>query len=851
MLSVALTITIQLFGQLTFTNFQEADRVIGQPDFQSWLANYSDSVAYGPTCCAVSSKGMLAVAEQFGSSVKIWYKIPEINGQPADVEVGNPGFSVINYGPTRQYAESFDGVAWSPDGNKLIATCGSQNRVLIWNSIPRVNGQPADVVLGQPDFTSVAPGTSQTSLDYPCDVMVSPSGKLLVSDYYNNRVLIWNTLPAKNGAPADMVIGQNNFSSNKAGDKAYELNRPRGITMAPDGRLLIACSSSHHIFVYDSIPVSIRESAKVVIGQDDFNLATSGTSDSSMYIPFAVMVTSDSKLAIGEFGNNRVLLYNTLPNISGAHADYVLGQMDFSSGITYTPSGIPNANNFSRVYEISSDLNGRLFVSGRDMHRIMVFGELPADSADLTVKITEPYTRLCESSHVLYKVEVYNAGPDTAYNVVSTTSFPQGYTLENYFTVNGSYNISSGYWSIPYIEPGKGVTLLLEGYVNAGAGGQILTTYANIIGSSAVDKNLLNNGTSSEAKIYSAPVPADPLVSDVTICSGTSALLSASSSDTLLWYAKEYDINPIATGPVYVTDTLTNATTYYIEARNVCASAPRVPVHVDIRPVYYSEITVTVCSGDGYIFPDGMVQNNITSTISHASYFTSVYSCDSVIVTKVLVRPAYNISETVTLCSGESYTFPDGTIQADITSPVTHTSYFNTISGCDSIIVTQINVTTVDASVSQDGLLLKATIAGASYQWIDGDNGNAILPGDTNQEFRAVRSGNYAVIVSENGCSKTSDYYNVFIQGIEENRFDNQILAYPNPAGDKITLGFPVSFDIVQVDIFNFNNQIAGTYSFNGVQKSVELDLGKLHSGIYMIRVNADGNEALLKIIKE
>jgi len=50
------------------------------------------SVSYGPVCSAVSAKGMLAVAEQSGGSVKIWYKIPEKNGQPADVEVWKPEF---------------------------------------------------------------------------------------------------------------------------------------------------------------------------------------------------------------------------------------------------------------------------------------------------------------------------------------------------------------------------------------------------------------------------------------------------------------------------------------------------------------------------------------------------------------------------------------------------------------------------------------------------------------------------------------------------------------------------------------------------------------------------------------
>ena len=901
---VVCIITIKLLGQQVFTDFQEASRVIGQPNFQSWLVNYSDSVAYGPVNSAVSSKGMLAVAEQSGGSVKIWYKIPEKNSQPADVEVGNQSFSQIRNGPSRAYAESFDGVAWSPDGNKLIATCGSQNRVLIWNSIPQTNGQPADVVIGQPNFTSTTPGTSQKTLDYPSSVMVSPSGRLLISDYNNNRVLIWNAIPTINAAPADVVIGQPTFSNKQSGNKADQLYRPRGVAMSPDGRLLIACSSSHHIFIYDSIPVSNRESATVVIGQNDFKLSTSGTSDSTMYLPYGVTVTADGKLAIAEFGNNRVLLYNSLPEMHGAHADNVLGQTDFNSSINFAPSGSPSIKNFSRASGISADLNGRLLVNGRDMHRVMVFGELPSDSADLAVSIASSDSVLCELSNALYKINVFNAGPDTAFNVVSTTALPHGCTLENYYTVNGSYNKSSGYWTISSIAPFETASLILEGSADTSSVGQILTTYANVIGSSAIDKNLSDNGVSINVVVSPTDKPEVPTISDITICSGTHALLSAEGSGTIRWYTGEVEINPIATGPTYYTDPLTEETTFWVETYNICRSNPRIPLHVGINLTYHTERTEYVCSGDGYIFQDGLVQNNIVSTVSHASYLTSVYGCDSTIVTtilvrptyslsetitlcngesytfpdgtvqyniispvahtsnltsvfgcdsmvvtNVLVRPAYSLSETITLCNGESYTFPDGTVQNNITSPFTHTSNLTSVSGCDSIIVTNINVYTVDASVVQDGSSLKAVLIGATYQWIDANND--LLQGETNQDFIATKNGSYAVIVSDKACSATSDFYTVTIQGIGDNQFENQIIVYPNPVSNKVTLDFPSIYNSVQIQIVNLNNQIMNTHSFANVQKVIELDVREFKSGIYMIRVSADNNEALLKIVKE
>jgi beta-galactosidase len=219
------------------------------------------------------------------------------------------------------------------------------------------------------------------------------------------------------------------------------------------------------------------------------------------------------------------------------------------------------------------------------------------------------------------------------------------------------------------------------------------------------------------------------------------------------------------------------------------------------------------------------------------------------VVTNVLVRPAYSLSETIMLCNGESYTFPDGTVQNNITSPFTHTSNLTSVSGCGSIIVTNINVYTVDASVVQDGSSLKAVLIGATYQWIDANND--LLQGETNQDFIATKNGSYAVIVSDKACSATSDFYTVTIQGIGDNQFENQIIVYPNPVSNKVTLDFPSIYNSVQIQIVNLNNQIMNTHSFANVQKVIELDVREFKSGIYMIRVSADNNEALLKIVKE
>ncbi|UCH14180.1 MAG: T9SS type A sorting domain-containing protein [Bacteroidales bacterium] len=959
---LGLGILINVTAQQTFTNFQNASLVIGQPDFLTqWEDNTSDTITNGPSYSAISSKGMLAVAEQTGGSVKIWYKIPTQNGQPADVEVGNPDFFTENDGPTASFVRNFDGVAWSPDGNKLIAACGSQNRVLIWNSIPAINGQPADVVLGQPDFTSAGTGTSSTTMRYPCGVMVSPDGKLLVAEFYNHRVLVWNSIPTTNGAPADVVIGQADFNTNVSGSQANQLNSPWGVNYSPDGKLLIVNAYNHNVYIYDSIPESNGESATVVIGNDNFGLTTVRLSDSTMNIPVAATVTTDGKVAVAEFGNSRVLIFDSLPEAHGAHADYVLGQPDFYSSDIFAPIGNPDTNNLSRVYNVSTDLNGRLYVAGRDMDRVMVFGELPTDSADLGISIGESATGLCDSSDVVYSIKIENPGPDSAKNVVSTTAFPVGYSIESTNALDGTYNEVSGYWNIPFIEPDDSALLIINGIVDAGMAGQTITTYANIINSSAIDTNLNNNGTSVSVTISLISRPADPVASDTITCSGTSATLSATGEGTLYWYENPDDVIHLDTGAVYNTMPLTTVSTFYVEANNGCPSSNRTAVNVDlypaynladtaiicsgdsytfpdggtqnnitatvidtsylitvdgcdsiivttvnvnpvynipetvvvcsgdsytfpdgstqnnitttviyssnlttmegcdsiiettvnVNPVYNTQETVAVCSGESYTFPDGSTQNNITTTVIYTSNLTTVDGCDSIIETTVNVNPVYDLEETVSVCSGDSYTFPDGSTQDNITSPVGYTSNLTTAGGCDSTILTNVDINTVDVSVTQDGIMLTANAAGAGYQWIDCDDGNNPVTGETSQTFTGTEIGNYAVIITENGCTDTSACYYISMEGIDENSLDNVLSVYPNPTTGTITIDLGRTYHNIMVDVINLQSLSILKQVFDYEHKSIELDLSEFESGIYIIKLITEDKTTLLRVFKE
>ena len=62
--------------------------------------------------------------------------------------------------------------AVATDGRNLAVADTANNRVLLWKSIPTQIGQPADIVVGQPDFVTISPVVvNQTSLRGPQGVL--------------------------------------------------------------------------------------------------------------------------------------------------------------------------------------------------------------------------------------------------------------------------------------------------------------------------------------------------------------------------------------------------------------------------------------------------------------------------------------------------------------------------------------------------------------------------------------------------------------------------------------------------------------------------------------------------------
>ena len=142
-------------------------------------------------------------------------------------------------------------------------------------------------------------------------------------------------------------------------------------------------------------------------------------------------------------------------------------------------------------------------------------------------------------------------------------------------------------------------------------------------------------------------------------------------------------------------------------------------------------------------------------------------------------------SSTDIISACNSYTWIDGNTYN--TSNNTATYITTNAAGCDSIITLDLTITpNPDVSVTQNGATLTSNQSGATYQWVDCNQDFAIVTGETNQSFTPISTGNYAVIVTVNGCSDTSDCRLVDYTGIGElNTTPKQLVKIVDVLGRK------------------------------------------------------------------
>ncbi len=212
----------------------------------------------------------------------------------------------------------------------------------------------ADRVLGQIDFTKTAVNfVDSTGLNAPAGVAIDKTANhVLVADTQNNRVLGWKSESAfKSGGPADLVIGQPDFSSSgcnqNASPSSATLCVPVGVAVDSSHRVYIGDAQNNRVVVFvDPFAALITSgfTATWVFGQGgNFTTGSAnagGVGANGLNSPQGVAVDTNGNLYVADVGNNRALIFFTpipMSSVSGAPenfgdatADLVFGQAGFT-----------------------------------------------------------------------------------------------------------------------------------------------------------------------------------------------------------------------------------------------------------------------------------------------------------------------------------------------------------------------------------------------------------------------------------------------------------------------------------------------------------------------------------------
>jgi hypothetical protein len=166
--------------------------------------------------------------------------------------------------------------------------------------------------------------------------------------------------------------------------------------------------------------------------------------------------------------------------------------------------------------------------------------------------------------------------------------------------------------------------------------------------------------------------------------------------------------------------------------------------------------------------------------------------------------------------------------------------YFTNITGCDSILTLNLTINNVDLSVSESDTVLSSNESDAAYQWIDCNNQFASLPGATNRSLVLQDNGSYAVIVTKNGCTDTSECNNISF-------FKQNIRIYPNPTPGKFYIDFGIVCSTAKIIITDVLGRIVTSNEINEV-KITKLNIDK-PAGVYFVSIVIENIKETYKVV--
>ncbi len=360
-------------GVTAFPVGHHEGRELGQDAF-----NVDDPVSYLQNLSSELFLGAYHDGTRFyltnGGRVLIWNNgLPSDPTQPPDVVLGKPDLASRYKDPSASNIKTAKQV-WS-NGQHLVVT--AENRVLIWNQIPTANFTPADIVLGQDSFTSTevnGGGDATPSSMWDPDGIASDGSALLIADARNNRVLVWDSFPVLNNQPADHVIGQENLYQNQINGGAIRFQQARGVYLDALRVAVTSIFTNDFANIIGGFPSFDNPAADSTIGVPGVRKVTPTT----FALPGALTGFGSSGFALRDHLGVRAAFWNTFPTSADDEPDFFLGKPDGLLG-GYRLGGV-NASSLSSLRRTAGLFANDSIVVVPDGRRALVWSTLPTSS---------------------------------------------------------------------------------------------------------------------------------------------------------------------------------------------------------------------------------------------------------------------------------------------------------------------------------------------------------------------------------------------------------------------------------------------------------------------------------------
>ncbi len=346
-------------------------------------------VAWKPKPSDIGTREMeIQAKDAFGGTVSKTFSVTVQNqfytNMPAFMVVGQDDFThnTANRGLGSTQPNGFNS-PWRSYANAsfLAVTDNGNNRVLIYNPIPRsVNAVPT-AVLGQPNFyTSANQGCFANAVEGPGNLGFTGDYLIVSSVGAGRERAVGFPLNALNSnfpdgsfalGHADMTTCATDFTVS-----AHSINSGNALgVFATSNQIFLSDRSNNRVTVFQR-PFTMGMDASIIIGQALPTTATAAAGPRGLSQPFGAWSDGTNYLVVADNANNRVLIYTPMPTSNYPAAAVVIGQQDFTSTQANAGLATPTCRTLNSPASVFFD-GYRLFIADKLNYRILVYNGMP------------------------------------------------------------------------------------------------------------------------------------------------------------------------------------------------------------------------------------------------------------------------------------------------------------------------------------------------------------------------------------------------------------------------------------------------------------------------------------------